>query len=248
MRAQAVLSVMWSPSYHHVSLPPSDLVHLLVLLASAAWRADVPVLAAAPGTQAAGEGSTSSLRASQRERILEVASVRFAERGFAGVSVDEIGAALDISGPSVYRYYSTKVELLYTALVRAAEALHLSLSRALASSREPAVMLEAVLASYVDIMLEHRAITQLLVTEVMHLPDKERAAIRSTEREYVREWVHLVPRIHRKLSAEEARIVVHAVLTVINDLLWTRRHADQAALRTCAMAFGLAVLRGARAA
>jgi AcrR family transcriptional regulator len=247
MRAQAVLSVMWSPSYHHGSLPPSDMVRLLVILASAAWEVDLPALSARDA-EAAGEEGTSSMRASQRERILEVASALFAERGFAEVSVDEIGAALDISGPSVYRYFSTKVELLYTALVRAAEALHLSLSRALSSSREPAAAFEAVLASYVDIMLEHRAITQLLITEVMNLPDKERAAIRGTEREYVREWVHLVPRIHPDLKADEARIVVHAVLTVINDLLRSRRHADHATLRTCAMALGLAVLRGARAA
>ncbi|MBI0385672.1 helix-turn-helix transcriptional regulator, partial [Streptomyces albiflaviniger] len=43
--------------------------------------------------------STQAPAPSRREQILKEAARLFAERGFHGVGVDEIGAAVGISGP-----------------------------------------------------------------------------------------------------------------------------------------------------
>src|SRR3954468_2469987 len=45
---------------------------------------------------------------SRREQILKEAARLFAERGFHGVGVDEIGAAVGISGPALYRALAGK--------------------------------------------------------------------------------------------------------------------------------------------
>lgn len=239
-RASAVLSVAWSPSYHHAAPPRPEFERLLMRLASAVWHTPLAEREASVQERAGGRAA----RASRREMILAAASELFAERGFAEVSLDEVAGAVGVTGPSVYRHFATKVELLHTALTRGAEALHLSLSRALSSSSTAAEALDLVLASYIDVMLEHRDITQLLITEVMNLPDDARAGIRRTQREYVGEWVHLLRESRPTLTVDAARVVVHAALTVINDLLRRQRCGDPSSLRHDGLALGLAVLNG----
>ncbi|WP_200306169.1 TetR/AcrR family transcriptional regulator [Streptomyces adelaidensis] len=53
----------------------------------------------------------------RREQILREAARLFAERGFHGVGVDEIGAAVGISGPGLYRHFAGKDAMLAELLV-----------------------------------------------------------------------------------------------------------------------------------
>ena len=48
----------------------------------------------------------------RRERVLEAAASLFHERGFHGVTVDQIGARAESNGPAIYRDFSGKDELL----------------------------------------------------------------------------------------------------------------------------------------
>lgn len=59
----------------------------------------------------------------RREQILKEAARLFAERGFHGVGVDEIGAAVGISGPGLYRHFPGKDAMLAELLVGISERL-----------------------------------------------------------------------------------------------------------------------------
>ena len=48
----------------------------------------------------------------RRTQILAVAAELFAERGFHGVSVGELGAACGISGPALYRHFPSTDAML----------------------------------------------------------------------------------------------------------------------------------------
>ena len=47
----------------------------------------------------------------------------FAERGYSGVSLEDLGAAVGVSGPAVYRHFENKQALLGAILVRVSERL-----------------------------------------------------------------------------------------------------------------------------
>ncbi len=49
---------------------------------------------------------------SRRDQILSTAAALFAERGFHGVSVADLGAACGISGPALYRHFPSKDAML----------------------------------------------------------------------------------------------------------------------------------------
>ena len=63
----------------------------------------------------------SQAKADRRAALLEAAAALFAERGFNGVSIEDLGSAAGVSGPAVYRHFSTKQAVLGALLVGVSE-------------------------------------------------------------------------------------------------------------------------------
>ena len=59
----------------------------------------------------------------RREQLLDTAAELFAERGFHGVSVNDIGEACGISGPALYKHFNSKDDLLAQSLTSTSERL-----------------------------------------------------------------------------------------------------------------------------
>jgi AcrR family transcriptional regulator len=73
-------------------------------------------------TKAAGRGApgrTRTPRAEREQQMVEVASALFAERGFGGVSMDDIAKASGITKPMLYAYFDSK-EGLFAACAQVA--------------------------------------------------------------------------------------------------------------------------------
>ncbi len=82
---------------------------------------------AGPASAATGALATGTARdrakAERRRALLAAAARLFAERGFDGVTLEEIGAAAGVSGPAVYRHVAGKQALLGAILVDVSERL-----------------------------------------------------------------------------------------------------------------------------
>lgn len=83
-------------------------------------RGDVST--AATGVVVAGTARDRA-KAERRRALLAAAARLFAERGFDGVTLEEIGAAAGVSGPAVYRHLAGKQALLGAILVDVSERL-----------------------------------------------------------------------------------------------------------------------------
>ena len=59
----------------------------------------------------------------RREQILSAAAELFARYGFHGVGIDDIGAAVGISGPALYRHFRSKDAMLAEMLTGISERL-----------------------------------------------------------------------------------------------------------------------------
>lgn len=75
----------------------------------------------------------------RRDQIRREAARLFAARGFLGVGVDEIGKAVGISGPGLYRHFAGKDAMLADLLVGISERLldEGAAGRAAARVRQP---------------------------------------------------------------------------------------------------------------
>ncbi|MCX4823263.1 TetR/AcrR family transcriptional regulator [Streptomyces sp. NBC_01142] len=156
----------------------------------------------------------------RREQILKEAARLFAERGFHGVGVDEIGAAVGISGPGLYRHFPGKDAMLAELLVGISERLlnggRLRVEEA-APDPDPQALLAALIDGHIDFALDDRPLITLHDRELDRLRDSDRKLVRQLQRQYVELWVTVVRELHRDVPESEARAAVHAVFGLLNS-------------------------------
>ncbi|MET7637770.1 TetR/AcrR family transcriptional regulator [Streptomyces sp. NPDC005438] len=157
----------------------------------------------------------------RREQILREAARLFAERGFHGVGVDEIGAAVGISGPGLYRHFAGKDAMLSELLVGISERLHEGGCQRLAESEEaqlaPEATLDALIRGHIEFALDDRALITLHDRELDRLRPADRRRVRQLQRQYVELWVQVVRAVYPRLPELEARVAVHSVFGLLNS-------------------------------
>ncbi|MFE0438105.1 TetR/AcrR family transcriptional regulator [Streptomyces nigra] len=155
----------------------------------------------------------------RREQILKEAARLFAERGFHGVGVDEIGAAVGISGPGLYRHFAGKDAMLAELLVGISGRLLTGAKRRLAEADGvPAEeVLDSLIEGHIDFALDDRPLITLHDRELDRLRDSDRKLVRQLQRQYVELWVDVVRRVYPELTEPTARSAVHSVFGLLNS-------------------------------
>jgi AcrR family transcriptional regulator len=216
----AVLSVFGSVGVHRTSIAKRSFTALLVRIAARVLRLNLPGADAPEPPPAAGLAPRN-----RREQLLDAATELFDERGFAAVSVEDIGAATGIAGPSVYRHFANKRALLWAICQRATHRLELGADEALCASGPPtrAAALRRLCASYVATLTGARELAVSFSSDPGNLLEQQRIELLDRQRAYVQKWVQLLGEVDSELDRRAARITVYAVLTMANDLVRTRR-------------------------
>lgn len=149
-------------------------------------------------------------REDRREEILAVAAQLFARDGFHGVSIDELGAAVGISGPALYRYFPGKESILSAMLVDISQ-------RLLEGGRERTGSLDGLIAFHVDFALDHPDLIDVQSRDLAAVPDDERRAIRRYQAQYVDLWVQALVAERPDMATDRGRAAVHAAFGLINS-------------------------------
>ncbi|MEU4653695.1 TetR/AcrR family transcriptional regulator [Streptomyces sp. NPDC023723] len=155
----------------------------------------------------------------RREQILKEAARLFAERGFHGVGVDEIGAAVGISGPGLYRHFAGKDAMLAELLVGISGQLLRGAKRRVAEAggADPGAVLDSLIEGHIDFALDDRPLITLHDRELDRLRDSDRKLVRQLQRQYVELWVGVVRELYPGVSEPVARSAVHAVFGLLNS-------------------------------
>ncbi|MGF1430910.1 TetR/AcrR family transcriptional regulator [Kitasatospora sp. LaBMicrA B282] len=158
---------------------------------------------------------------SRRDQIRREAARLFAARGFLGVGVDEIGKAVGISGPGLYRHFSGKDAMLADLLIGISERLLEEGRRRAGAADQPRAALDALISGHVDFALNDSDLITLHDRELLHLKEEDRRRVRRLQRGYVELWVETVRAAFPELAAVEAeataRAAVHAVFGLLNS-------------------------------
>lgn len=156
----------------------------------------------------------------RRQQILREAARLFAERGFHGVGVDEIGAAVGISGPGLYRHFPGKDAMLAELLVGISGQLLTGARSRLAETDGHAgasEVLDSLIEGHIDFALDDRPLITLHDRELDRLRDSDRKLVRQLQRQYVELWVGVVREAHPTLTEPAARSAVHSVFGLLNS-------------------------------
>jgi AcrR family transcriptional regulator len=153
----------------------------------------------------------------RRAQILDTAAELFAERGFHGVSMAELGAACGITGPALYRHFASKDALLAEMLVSISEELLRVGTEQVRAAGSVEEALEALVAWHVDFALHHEPLIVVQDRDWAALPEEARERVRRLQREYVDLWAGRLKSLDPALTAAEARARAHATFGLINS-------------------------------
>ncbi len=145
---------------------------------------------------------------------MDAAALLFRERGFHGVSVDDLGASAGITGPGLYRHFASKDAVLMAVLDRLWQQLRPALERArhLPPDQALAVLLDAQL----DLALHQPEAIVVLVRELRHLPDDYRERASRNHDRWVSAWAEAIGGIASHLDVEVARAMAVSVHGLID--------------------------------
>ncbi|MGH3385694.1 MAG: SACE_7040 family transcriptional regulator [Nocardioidaceae bacterium] len=154
---------------------------------------------------------------SRRDQILTTAAAMFAERGFHGVSVADLGAACGVSGPALYRHFASKDAMLAEMLVDISERLLAEGRRRRAESEQPDAALQALIGWHIEFALEHRDLIVVQDRDWAALPAEAREQVRSLQRRYVEVWVDVLAEVRPDWDRRTARAAAHATFGLLNS-------------------------------
>ena len=153
----------------------------------------------------------------RREEILTAAAALFARRGFHGVTIDDIGAAVGMSGPGIYRHFPGKEAVLSEMLVGISEQLLAEGSRRVVAAADAAGALEALLDWHVSFALSQPDLITVQFRELANVPEPARRQVRRLQRLYVEEWVTVASELSPLASPARLRTAVHAMFGLLNS-------------------------------
>lgn len=165
---------------------------------------------------------------SRREQILDTAAALFAERGFHGVSMHDIGGACGISGPALYKHFAGKDDLLTQSLTSISERLLAEGRSRSEAAADSAAALDALIAWHIEFALGHRPLIIIQEREWANLVADGRREVRALQLAYIDIWVDTVRHLRDDLDAAEARAAVQATFGLINSTPHSARISEEA--------------------
>jgi len=123
-----------------------------------------------------------------RDDVIAAAGRLFAERGFHGTSMRELGNELGLLGSSLYSHVSGKSELLVEVIARGAGFFSESADVALADGGTAPDRLRRLVRGHVEVLVDHAAEARTFLDEARYLPPADRRRAVAMRDEYESRW------------------------------------------------------------
>ena len=172
---------------------------------------------AKPAASPERRGTIRARSKKRREEILAAAAALFAQRGFRGVSIDDIGSAAGMSGPGIYRHFPSKEAVLSQMLLDISERLLEEGGRRASAAADAQEGLVALLRWHISFALSQPDLITVQTRELANVPEPARRQIRRLQRLYVEEWVTVLSELSPHAAQAGLRAAVHAMFGLLNS-------------------------------
>lgn len=166
-----------------------------------------------------------SPRVPDRDRqILQAAAELFYERGYHKVGVVEIGARIGISGPAIYRHFSSKDEILAQLFNEAMD----EVTGPTEADADPHAELRMLIDRHVALALSRRALLSIFTHEERSLTEPLRKRFRQRMRAHAKHWESVLARCYPDADERAIAAAAQGAIGLIHSVVFW----PQAALRS----------------
>lgn len=159
----------------------------------------------------------SRAKSDRRSALIAAAERLVAERGYLAVRLEDIGAAVGVSGPAIYRHFPNKEALLVELLVGISTRLLAGATDVVARAVDPADALDGLIDFHLDFALGESDLIRIQDRDLGHLPSPAKRQVRKAQRQYVEIWVDVLRQLDASLSEADARLMAHATFGLLNS-------------------------------
>ena len=163
------------------------------------------------------ETRRSRAKSDRRSQLIAAAERLVAERGYLAVRLEDIGAAVGVSGPAIYRHFPNKEALLVELLVGISTRLLAGATAVVAGAESPASALDGLIDFHLDFAFEEADLIRIQDRDLGHLPAAAERQVRKAQRQYVEIWVDVLRRIDDRVAEADARLMAHATFGLLNS-------------------------------
>ncbi|MEO3760827.1 helix-turn-helix domain-containing protein [Mycobacterium sp. B14F4] len=243
LRAWAVSSTITSLGRHNLTLPNEQLNHLLYRACMAAARTP-PVRDLAPLEMMPKSAERALF--SRQETLLAAGARLFRAQGYPAVSTSEIGKGAGIAGPGLYRTFSSKQAILDALIRRLDEWWSLECIRALRANGSDSECLRELVTGRVRISLDDPDLVSVSITELSHASSEVSDGYARNQADRDGVWIDLVRKLVPETTVAEARLLVAAAISFIDDAArtWHLTRRDGVADEITAIALSILTSRG----
>ena len=189
------------------------------------------------------DASSTSEKPTRRDQILDAAAGLFARFGFHGVGIDDIGAAVGISGPALYRHFRSKDAMLAEMLTGISDKLLDGGRSRVRSATDGPEALRELVRWQIEFALTNPALITVHLRDLDSLSGPDRRRVRETQRGYVQVWVETLRATREDLDAPTALATAHAVIGLINSTPYSA-HLDAEAMAALLQRMAMAAVTG----
>ncbi|MDG3009049.1 TetR/AcrR family transcriptional regulator [Rhodococcus sp. D2-41] len=154
----------------------------------------------------------------RRAQIAAVAAAAFSERGYHAVGVDDIAAAVGISGPALYRHFPNKYALFQHAARSLVDALVSATDDSTRTADSATGRLDELLTAIISTTLTNRTTGGLYRWEGRYLAAEDRATIRSQLEIVNRRIGSELSALRPELADRDVIMLSAATLSVIGSI------------------------------
>lgn len=119
-----------------------------------------------------------------RNDVIAAAGRLFAQRGYHGTSMRDLGRELGLQGSSLYSHITSKEDLLVEVVQRGADLFERSAKRATSEYETPPEQLRALVSGHIDVVLDHADVAKTFLDEARSLDDEYRDRILAARNGY----------------------------------------------------------------
>jgi AcrR family transcriptional regulator len=133
------------------------------------------------------------------------------------VRLEDIGAAVGVSGPAIYRHFPNKEALLVELLVGISTRLLAGAKSVVAVEADAETALDGLIDFHLDFTLNESDLIRIQDRDLEYLPEPAKRQVRKAQRQYVEIWVDVLMRLDRAANEADARLMAHAVFGLLNS-------------------------------
>ena len=155
---------------------------------------------------------------SRRQQLLLSAVELFRDKGYDGVGMDDLGAAVGISGPAVYAWFDTKAQILIDLFDLMVTRIAGVCATAIRTASSPSDALDILVRGQVQVSFDSADLMAVTNRELYALPREDQRRIARRRIDLREPWRAILAEVRPDLTADEHAVLIECALHLIRQV------------------------------